>query len=89
LLPTPIAIYLMLGLAFMASDFFAIHAFWGLIQVAIYETALGINIVLRLRFRARLKQNEDRLIAGECLNCGYDMRATPEQCPECGQQAVR
>jgi hypothetical protein len=58
---------------------------WGFRYVTVpgWFVALACSVPAALWLRHRRRQAR-RSAQGLCASCGYDLRATPEQCPECG-----
>ena len=54
----------------------------GFIVVWMFISAFIIVGTLKgIRRRTKLR----RYYAGQCLRCGYDLRGSPQRCPECGE----
>jgi hypothetical protein len=56
-------------------------AYW--IPMTLFLTPGLIWVARRVIVRRRCR----RRAAGFCPKCGYDLRATPDRCPECGRPA--
>ena len=45
---------------------------------------LALPIALAAVRWANARRRKRMVIAGQCVGCGYDLRASPDRCPECG-----
>ena len=59
----------------------AVAPYWPLCAAAAVAPAVRLLATIRLPLRGRGHQD------GLCPRCGYDLRATPDRCPECGTGA--
>lgn len=62
---------------------FSLFSFWVIIAAT---AVLGSVVYVKDR---RIKQSQRWVEQGCCANCGYDLRATPDRCPECGRESSR
>lgn len=59
-----------------------VFPYWAMMLV------LTLAMYLPIRPIVRAMQCRRRAAMGCCVHCGYDLRATPGRCPECGTQTV-
>ncbi len=60
----------------------AFPAWWPVVLLAVLPAIRAISIASAVRKRRRLARRH-------CPSCGYDLRASPGRCPECGAAAMR
>ena len=72
----------------LPSRFLGTSGGWLRVRWPLIVAMWGILPVLRIVREHRRKRAADRILHGRCPRCGYDVRATPHACPECGLTLV-
>jgi hypothetical protein len=67
------------GTSHVARTWWLVMPYLQLAAVAAMFPVVRVLMVLHVRYRQR---------RGQCQQCGYDLRSTPDRCPECGMVAA-